>query len=41
MKLAPGIAAVVDDVFIGCEHTVREPVFTHELPEIFDRIEFG
>lgn len=35
------MAAVVDDVFVGFEDAVREPVFTHELPDVFDGIEFG
>jgi hypothetical protein len=40
-ELVPGIAAVVDDVVVGLEDAVREPVVAHELPDILDRIEFG
>jgi hypothetical protein len=32
---------VVDDVVVGSEDAIGEPVFAHELPDIFDRIEFG
>src|ERR1700730_16136555 len=40
-KSVPGITAVVEDVLIGPEDTVREPVVLHELPEVLDRIELG
>ena len=36
----PGIAAVIDDIVVGFEDAVREPVVAHILPDIFDRIEF-
>jgi hypothetical protein len=32
---------VVDDVVIGFEDAVREPVIAHELPDILDRAELG
>ena len=32
---------MVDNVVVGFEHTIREPVIAHELPEVFYRIEFG
>ena len=32
---------MADNVVIGFEDTVREPVFAHEVPEVFDRVEFG
>ncbi len=38
-KFVPGVAALVDDVVIGSEDAIGEPVFAHELPDIFDRIE--
>jgi len=38
-ELVPGIAAVVDDVVEGFEDPVREPVFAHELPYVFLRVE--
>ncbi len=34
----PGEAAVIDDVVEGFEDPVRQPVRTHELPDIFLRI---
>jgi hypothetical protein len=39
-KGIPGVAAVIDDIVVGFEDAVREPVFAHILPNIFDRIEF-
>ena len=36
----PGIAAMVDDVCVGCEYAVRKPVVAHELPDVFLRVEF-
>src|SRR6267143_949671 len=35
----PGVAAVIEDVVIGAEDAVGEPVVAHELPDIFDRVE--
>jgi len=32
---------MVDEIVIGFEYAVREPVVAHELPDVFDRIEFG
>ena len=40
-EIVPGEAAVVDDVVIGFEDAVREPVIAHELPDILDRVELG
>ena len=40
-ELVPSLAAVVDDVVVGAEDAVREPVVAHELPDILDGIEFG
>lgn len=37
----PGVTAVIDDVVVGSEDTVRQPVFPHELPDVFDWIELG
>jgi hypothetical protein len=31
---------MIDDIVVGFEDTVREPVVAHVLPDIFDRIEF-
>ena len=36
----PCIAAVIDDIVVGFEDAIREPVVAHILPDIFDRIEF-
>jgi hypothetical protein len=36
----PCVAAVIDDIAVGSEDEVREPVFAHLLPDIFNRIEF-
>jgi hypothetical protein len=30
-----------DDVFVGCEDPVREPVVAHELPDVLDRVQLG
>lgn len=30
---------MIDDVLIGFEDPVRQPVLAHEVPEIFDRVE--
>ena len=39
-KGIPGVAAVIDDIVVGFEDAVREPVVAHILPDIFDRVEF-
>ena len=33
------MAAVIDDIVVGFEDAVREPVVAHILPDIFNRIE--
>src|ERR1700726_2545528 len=40
-ELVPGEAAVVKKVLVACEDSVGDPVVTQELPDVFDRIEFG
>ena len=40
-KLVPSLAAVVDEIVVGFEDAVREPVVAHELPDIFYRVELG
>ena len=40
-EVVPGEAAVVDDVVVGFEYPVRQPVIAHELPHVFDRVELG
>ena len=37
----PGVATVVEDVGIGFEDAVAEPVVAQELLEVLDRVEFG
>ena len=37
----PSITAVVDDIFVGCEDPVGEPVAADELPDVLDRVELG
>jgi hypothetical protein len=32
---------VIDDIVVGFEDPVREPVVAHELPDIFLRVQFG
>ena len=40
-ELVPSLAAVVDKIVVGFEDSVREPVVTHKLPDVFDRVELG
>jgi len=40
-EAVPGVAAVIDDVVVGREDAVGEPIIAHELPHVLDRIEFG
>ncbi len=40
-ELVPSLAAVVDEVVVGCEDAVGKPVVAHELPDVLDRVEFG
>lgn len=35
----PSMTAVVDDVVVGFEDAVRQPVIAHQLPDVFDWIE--
>ncbi len=35
-ELVPGKSAVVDDVVVGSEHAVGQPIFAHKLPDILD-----
>ena len=36
----PSVAAVVDEIVVGFKDAVREPVVAHELPDVFDGVEF-
>jgi hypothetical protein len=40
-KLVPGETTVIEDVVVGFENLVREPVVAHELPNIFDWFNSG
>lgn len=39
-EVVPGMAAQGDDLVVGLEDTVGEPVLADELPDVFDRVEF-
>ena len=39
-EFVPRLAAEVDDIVVGSEHPVGEPVVAHELPDILNRVEF-
>ena len=40
-ELIPCLAAVIDEIVVGFEDAVGEPVVAHELPDVFDRVELG
>ena len=40
-ELDPCLTAVTDEIVIGFEDTVGEPVVAHKLPDVLDRIELG
>jgi len=40
-KLVPSVAAVVEDVVVGLEDAVRQPVVAHELPNVLGWIQLG
>ena len=40
-ELVPCLAAVVDEIVVGFEDSVREPVIAHELPDVLHRVELG
>ena len=37
----PGVAAQGDDLRVGLENAIGEPVVSDELPDVLDRVEFG
>ena len=39
-EFVPSIATVVEDIVVGEEHAVGEPVVADELPDVLDRVEF-
>ena len=40
-ELFPGMAAELNDLVIGFEDAVGEPVLTHVLPDVLGQIELG
>ena len=40
-EFVPSIATVVEDIVVGEEHAVGEPVVADELPDVLYRVEFG
>jgi len=40
-KLVSGITTMIDNLVVGSEDVVREPVIPHELPDVFDRCQAG
>lgn len=40
-ELVPCLAAIIDEIVVGFEDTVGEPVVAQELPDVLDRVEFG
>jgi len=40
-ELVPCFAAMVDEIVIGFEDTVGEPVVAHVLPDVLNRVELG
>ncbi len=40
-ELVPSLAAMVEDVVVGLEDPVRQPVVAHELPDVLNRVELG
>jgi hypothetical protein len=40
-QLVPGVAAVIDDVRVGGEDAVGQPIIPHELRDVFLRVELG
>ena len=37
-ELVPCLAAVIDEIVVGFEDTIGEPVVAHELPDVLDRV---
>src|SRR5680860_1161954 len=38
-ELVPGVAAMIEQVVVGLEDPVRQPVVAHELPDVLDRVQ--
>ena len=39
-EVVPGIAAVIEEIVVGGEDAIGQPVVAHELPDVFDRVQF-
>lgn len=39
-ELVPCEATVIDDIVVGFEDPVGQPVIAHELPDVFDGVQF-
>jgi len=40
-QLVSGITTMIDNLVVGSEDVVREPVIPHDLPDVFDRCQAG
>jgi hypothetical protein len=40
-ETVPCEAAMIEDIVVGFEDAVRQPVVAYELPDVLDRVEFG
>ena len=40
-ELVPSCTAMVDELIVGFEDAVGEPIVAEELPDVFDRVELG
>lgn len=40
LQFSPGVAALIDDILVGFEDAVGEPVISHKLPDVFDGVQF-
>ena len=40
-QLVSGITTMINDLVVGFEDVVGEPVIPHELPDVFDRCQAG
>ena len=40
-EIVPGVAAESDDLVVGGKEPVGQPVVARELPDVFERVEFG
>jgi hypothetical protein len=40
-EFVPCLTAMVDEMVVGFEDAIGEPVVAHELPDVFNRVELG